>query len=411
MTKQNNESLTMRIFRVLGVILLIVDIFSILFWIYFKTLGKEFVPTAVTSTYVTMVNDPMTGEELPFMEANLYEYRNDSNDQQHENGVAVLELKINSYSGTDKQAIYARGYQAILDNTLNISEIYCYDSYDGVSFLSAKQLEDDYVDDKTYITDIDGETYGVRLDGTYTEYEPSFLKSTWWVISGLFTGWRKDYMERTHVVYEVQYTMRDFMQYLVTMVISSSNGTGESVIPLADLGNYFSVYKEENAQFTTEVAFNTENNSYFTIATDYDRRGMTSYKQSLFKSVAGDSSFNLTGIPEDTDYWKDITTIELTEANFIKREVDDMTYITLNIERVLRLNDTEDITIEISINADKVNGIDYYGLCGLQKISKIYIYSSSSARFYLLDSSLDDTEVNTSDILTSNVTLIDMEVA
>lgn len=395
-------------------ILIFVSLCSIAVFIYFKTIGKEYVPSAMTSTYVTLVKDPLSGEEKPFMEANFYEYVDAGKDfyENFENGNAsngkfynalqVLELRINSYSGTDKQAIYSRGYQLVAysnDSIFAIGNVpiyclYCYDSYDGVSFPSYKQIAEDtdFTDDRTYIADINGETFGVRLDGKYIEIEESWF------------GLVKEEVE-------VQYDMYDFMYALMRMIKGSSNGTGQSRVPLADLGNYFSLYKEENGKFEgTPVSFNTESNAYFTIDTYYNKRGLTSYKQSLFGSVLGNSSFNMTGIPEDIDYWKDTTTRVLNNSHFTTRTEDDKKYISLDLDLVQELSQLKDIEIEITINVDNITGLDYYGLCGL-KIKKLNLVSNKVVNFELLNGALKDTGLEVSGISTTNVTIVNLEVA
>ena len=44
--------------------------------LYYKTVGKDKVPSAITSTYATTVEDPQTGEQLPTIEANYYSNKN-----------------------------------------------------------------------------------------------------------------------------------------------------------------------------------------------------------------------------------------------------------------------------------------------------------------------------------------------
>ena len=44
--------------------------------IYYKTFGKDKIPSAITSTYATTITDPMSGEELPAIQANYYANKN-----------------------------------------------------------------------------------------------------------------------------------------------------------------------------------------------------------------------------------------------------------------------------------------------------------------------------------------------
>ena len=114
--KNKKKTILQRLTQVFGTILIFLMLCSICLLIYFKTFGKEFVPNAITSTYVSTVTNPQNGEELTFMEVNYYEYKNKSNtdlETYAKGGLEVVELRINSYSGTDRQAIYSRGYQLI----------------------------------------------------------------------------------------------------------------------------------------------------------------------------------------------------------------------------------------------------------------------------------------------------------
>ena len=97
--------------RIVNIALVVVTVFLTLMsgvLLYYKTIGKDKVPSAITSTYATTVEDPQTGEQLPTIEANYYSNRND-------NGYEVIELLFNCYSGISKQAIYSRGFQLVIN--------------------------------------------------------------------------------------------------------------------------------------------------------------------------------------------------------------------------------------------------------------------------------------------------------
>ena len=123
--------------------------------LYYKTLGKDKVPSAITSTYATTVEDPQTGEQLPTIEANYYSNRNGK-------GYEVIELLFNCYSGISKQAIYSRGFQLVINE--DGTKLYQYNRYDGVNFETGHEYE---WGDKMII-DINGTTYAVALDGEYS---------------------------------------------------------------------------------------------------------------------------------------------------------------------------------------------------------------------------------------------------
>ena len=61
------KSLALRIVDIAIVIVTVVMTFLSGVLLYYKTIGKDHLPTAVTSTYATTVTDPQTGDELsPF---------------------------------------------------------------------------------------------------------------------------------------------------------------------------------------------------------------------------------------------------------------------------------------------------------------------------------------------------------
>lgn len=380
--------------NIIASIIFFISLASIAMLVYFKSdYGSKYVPKAITSTYVTEVTNPQTGEKLPFIEANVFSNKN-------QKGKEISEIVFNSYSGIDKTAIYSRGFQLITEN--GKQTLFAYDSYDGISFSSGHEYE---WGDK-FLTDIDGKTYGVALDG---KYEVSKIDG--WKLGrtigflGLNLIFEGTDFKTTE---EVKYTFTDFLNYITQMVKSSSAGTGDSIISLADLGNYLHIYDQDSGK---PVGDNTLINSYFTIKVHFDNRGLTMAKQSLFGSVANDSSFNISGITDDKDYWKDTTTINLTEKHFTVRHVEEKQYLTLNLELVKSLSNYENLEVEININANDFDGLDFYALCGLESITKLNIYATELKDFEILNGALKDTILKFEDITTSNINLINLEVA
>lgn len=371
--------------------------------LYYKTLGKDKVPSAITSTYATTVEDPQTGEQLPTIEANYYSNRNGK-------GYEVIELLFNCYSGISKQAIYSRGFQLVINK--DGTKLYQYNRYDGVNFETGHE----YKWGDKMIIDINGTTYAVALDGEYsiTTKTFSFGKAVWHTIAGLFTGY--NYNENAYVydtkVY--QYTFEDLLIKVGQILKSSSNGTGDSVISLVDLGDFLHIYEiDENGQVSGEPIGNrTLTNSYFTMQTHYDNRGMVWAKQSMFESVAGDSQFNISGIADNVDYWKVTSEVELTEKDFVARYLtsENGYYYALSTEKINELKNFKNIEINIDFNISNfkdvnVLGFDYYALYGL-KINSLKISSSTERDFKLLVGSLKDTGLTTID--TVNVNLVNL---
>ena len=195
---------------------------------------------------------------------------------------------------------------------------------------------------------------------------------------------------------------------------SSSNGTGDSVISLVDLGDFLHIYEiDENGQVSGEPVGNrTLTNSYFTMQTHYDNRGMVWAKQSMFGSVAGDSQFNISGIADNVDYWKVTSEVRLTEQDFVARYLtsENGYYYALSTEKINELKNFKNIEINVNFNISNfedvnVLGLVYYALYGL-KIKSLTISSNNQRDFKLLVGSLKDTGLTTID--TVNVNLINI---
>lgn len=392
----------------LVVITVIMLVFSLVY-VYYITIGKNKLPSGVTSTYATTITDPQTGEELPVIEARYYANINKV-------GYEVIELIFNCYSGVGKQGVYSRGFQLVFDKEGNLiqdtgvdgtSDIFQYNKYAGVSF----ETGHDYKWGDKMIIDIDGKTYAVALDGTYSTY------SVYYTVGDFFsTLWGSLTQQEKYIKYHIDekkhnYTFKDLLLKLRDIIRSSSNGTGESIIPLIDLGDFLHIYEvDENGQISGEaVGVNTLQNSYFTMATTYSNSGMIWAKQSMFESVAGDGNFNISGINEDVTYWKSVTNVFLTEKDFEERysTSDNGYYYSLSTETINELKNFDNIEIyidfDISNFEDKnVLGFDYYACYGI-KVKSLTISADSNREFKLMVSSLKDTGLTS--IVTNNVTI------
>lgn len=413
------------------VFLLIVNILLIFFsllsiiatsvLVYFKTAGKDKLPSGVTSTYVTTTTDPFTQEKLPAIQANYYENKNGL-------GYKTIELLFNVYSGISKQAVYGRGFQITwnkeglilpyTDSSGQQSAVYQYNRYDGVDF----ETGHDYKWGDKMFVDIDGKTYAVCLDGTYTTERFIFQG-----YKAIFTGplgwiWGMDYKNKNNFGYVKtethEYTFFDLLNKIGAIIKSSSNGTGDGVISLVDLGDFLHIYEvDEKGQISAEpVNAGTLTNSYFTMQTHYSTTGMVWAKQSLFGSVAGDSQFNISGLVGEVEYWQAIPQVLITEKDFVARysTANDGYYYSLSNSKIEILKKYTDVDIHVDFNISnldvKVLGFDNYALYGL-KLKSITLKSKTQTQFQLLNYCIKDTGIE--DILTSNVELIEngLEVA
>jgi len=409
-----------KIINFLLVFLTVVSVFATGLLAYYKTIGKNKVPTGVTSTYATTIDDQLTGETYYAIEANYYE-------NQNKTGYEVVELLFNCYSGISKQTVYSRGFQICYDTTgkiveyvysngdteYNRSNVFQYNRTQGTSF----ETGHDYEIGTPMLMDINGEVYAVALDGTYSITE---TKTDGWKIArtvltlGINMLFEKDksftYTETTvH-----NYTFEDLLIKIKQIIKSCSNGTGDYVIPLVDLGDFLHVYDiNDDGQISQEsIGINTLQNSYFTIQTHYDTKGMVWSKQSIFGSVAGDSQFNIGGIKEDVDFWQAKNQITLTENDFEARYVtaEQGYYYALPVAKINELKNFDDLEIIIDFNISRLGdvnclGFDYYALYGIE-VSQLKISSNYVCDFTLLVNSLKDTKLTS--IQTNNVTINDL---
>lgn len=369
--------------------------------IYYKTFGKDKIPSAITSTYATTITDPMSGEELPAIQANYYANKNGK-------GHEVIELLFNCYSGVAKQAVYARGFQLVKEN--DEWKLYRYDKYDGVSFETGHE----YNWGDKMIIDIDGKTYAVALDGKYTTYTAKL--DTAKAVGACFTFGLSLLFYDSPALFKAvpvvkNYTFEDLLLKVGSIIKSCSNGTGDSVISLIDLGDFLHIYNvDENGQISAEpIGNDTFINSYFTMATHYDYRGMVWSKQSIFESVAYDNDFNESGLTDETDYWQAHTVITLTENDFESRYVSAESgyYYALSTEKINEIKNFDNVDVDIVFNISNfpevnVLGFDYYALYGI-KVNSLTIKSNTAKEFKLLVNSLKDTGLT--EIITENVSI------
>lgn len=373
------------------IILSIFFSFVILGYIYFITpLGEDKVPSAVTSTYVTCVTNPQTGEELPFMEAQYF-----SGD--YGTGKEMIEVRFNVYSGINMTAIYSRGFQ-LIDN-----RVYYYDTYDSVSF----ETGNEYQWGEKMLTEINGELFGIALDGTYTAVDAGkvagnvLLGPAWWLFEGFY-----------NIESEYNYTITDFLNVMKNIIKSNSNGSGKSTLPLVDLETYIHVYdaSTDNKLSNEQLGERGIQYSYFTVEANYSKSGVLWADQSLFGSIAGDPDYNATDVEHDKNYWQASSSVYLTVDNMGQREstIENGNYLYLSPDQINKLNQYRDIEIIINIDLSNKNiiGFDAFALAGLKNIKEINIISNTRKTFDLQTNCLQNTNFSVDKINTTNVTLI-----
>ena len=407
------KNIPLRIFNVALIILSVVSAVMGCILLYYTTLGKEHIPSAVVSTYASSVTDPLTEEEKPIIEANYYANKNGK-------GYEVIELLFNCYSGVGKQSIYSRGFQIVYDENGEVIP-YVYNDKSESVFQYNRDGDTSFITGHVYswgdpmLIDIDEKLYAVKLDGKYsvTTYSGNVGKCIrTWLFGGInliFEGTDNFTIE---TVTEYNYTFKDLLLKLKDIIKSCSNGTGDYSISLVDLGDFLHIYDidESNGQISgTPVGNNAFVNSYFSMKVHYDNRGMVWADQSIFGSVAGDSQFNISGISKDVDYWKTVTEYKLTEQDFEARytSADNGYYYSLSSDKISELKNFNNIVLVVDFNISNLGnvnvlGFDHYALYGT-KVQSLSIKSKTQKTFNLLVGSLKDTGLTT--ISTENVTI------
>ncbi|MBQ3214190.1 MAG: hypothetical protein IJB10_04220 [Clostridia bacterium] len=367
--------------------------------------------TNSSSTYVASYVDPQTGEDVNPFSLNYYQNYNNT-------GKEVLEWRINGYSDQNMTALYGRGYQLIIDSK-NGNELYFCDTYNGMSWQSMHKY-DEQTDNgqykNSYFVSINNELYAIRLDGTY-KVTKHYTDSKKVARTVFCLGINLLFEDTNYTITETTthyYTIEDIMLKFANMIKSNSNGTGDFVLPVVDLGDYIHVYEvdEEGTVSDEPIGVGGQINSYFSLDIHYDKRGLTYAEQSMFDSVAGDTDFNITGIDFDVNYWESSVIFNIDEDEFVSRysSVDNGYYYALSSDLISELKNYSELEIYIVFNIDdfkniNVLGFDYYALNGIE-VAGLTITSSTQRDFTLLAGALKDTGLTS--ITANNVNIINL---
>lgn len=390
--------------KFLNFVIILITVFATMIdfgYIYFTTWGKDKVPTGLTTSYVSSITDPQTNEDLTVMEVKVLS--NEVN-----NGLPMVEFLINSYTDTSKSAVIGIGFQLVGD------ELYFYNRTNSGSFQSVTEFDQQ---NSVFLIDIDEQLFALKLDGTYEVP----VTDGWKIVRtigtlGLNMFWEGTNFEKieTH-----SYTIEEFMEAIRNTVVSNSNGTGEGILSLVDVSQYFNLYDATtNEQISNEELGNYGlTRSYFDVEYSYSKAGVNWAEQSLFGSVAGDSDYNTSSVDANKDYWQAVSRVELTEEDFERRtsSLNEMDYLYLTSDAIDKMNINTAVEVYISINLDDDNiaGFDYYALANLKNVKKIEISSTNAVEFEILNGALNGTGFDVEEISASNVTLTGsvMEVA
>lgn len=277
-------------------------------------------------------------------------------------------------------------YKSKYANNDNIKHYY-YETYDGISWTGGfgfSELNKPLTRDFAFICKIDNTPYLFQLDGTYEqEVDKTFL--------GIPIG--------TKIVTK-NYDYVDLIFELLSVAKTNSNGVGEYYISF-DLSKYFTnvkAYNEETKQFDKLPSVDIAK-KYCMIKINYSDDGVTNVKQSMFKTIACDSSYGITNV----EYWQERFVFNLNETNLNLRYSDEFKgyFVSLSIADKNMFNDMPRAIVNISINLSNsllvnndinIVGIDYNGFQNLQ-IDTLKILGVGD--FYLQDECLKDTNLDT----------------
>ena len=350
-----------------------------------------------TSTYASSVTDPMTGEKLSPLAVSYFENYNNL-------GKEVVEFKIRAYSDSNKQALYERGYQLIIDEE-NGNDLWYYDTVYGTSFPSGHPYDETTQEGQAkefYYIDIDDELVALKLDGYSTTYKTK--TNGWKIFRTIATlGTNLIFEDTNYEKTEVEthyYTMEELLLGMKDIVKGSSYGSGEYTMPLIDLGEFLHIYEVNNGTIADEpIGSGTLINSYFAVDIKYDRRGLSYAGQSMFGSVANDSNYNVTGIDFDVNYWTSHSIYNISQNDFEMRysELNNGYYFSLSSDLINELKNYDNLDIYINFDLSvfddiSILGFDYYALNGI-KVANLTITSDVNSNFVLMQGSLDGTNI------------------
>lgn len=350
-----------------------------------------------TSTYASSVTDPITGEKLSPLAVSYFENYNNL-------GKEVVEFKIRAYSDSNKQALYERGYQLIIDEE-NGNDLWYYDTVYGTSFPSGHPYDETTQEGQAkefYYIDIDDELVALKLDGYSTTYKTK--TNGWKIFRTIATlGTNLIFEDTNYEKTEVEthyYTMEELLLGMKDIVKGSSYGSGEYTMPLIDLGEFLHIYEVNNGTVADEpIGSGTLINSYFAVDIKYDRRGLSYAGQSMFGSVANDSNYNVTGIDFDVNYWTSHSIYNISQNDFEMRysELNNGYYFSLSSDLINELKNYDNLDIYINFDLSvfddiSILGFDYYALNGI-KVANLTITSDVNSNFVLMQGSLDGTNI------------------
>lgn len=372
--------------KILIVILAIVSVCCISidgWYLYIYLVGSE---KTISKTFKVDGLTLADGSQIYFMELEYFANSNNT-------GYEAFEIKFNYYMDDDK-TIYTHGLQYISESSIDfefshndIKESKVVDSsgslgwkkkyyncqnsyvpssstkvYDYASFENSQYLfATNPINLNTYFKiEIGDDLYLMQFKGVDTPMDATTEMGT---VRTYHNIWHPDIYHNMYYIYDINY----MSMYLFNAVKTGKYGTNEDYV--FEFGNWFNYYKsngdgtysENKTDYDNVVKLSGDIRSYYKFRIKLHENGLTRSQDSMFNSIAGNQSLNLTDDYVGEDYFVGRTIIDCNISSF-----DFVTVVDNNV--ALKLKDAfisyydkykKLIKLNVVIDLDLMNELGY----------------------------------------------------
>lgn len=376
-TKSRPQSFVQNILIIIAAIIVAICLVIDVWFIYIKLLGPQKI---ISTTYIVGMQEAENETSEPFIEIKYHSNENN-------NGYECLDIKYNFLLDEEKSSLYSQGIQYVANSQKQSKNFnfefyadpsskqsspykklfglpirkfyYAFGTFDSTNNYTKREYQsiDNYETttlstnpistNSSFKLEIDNDIYMVKFRGnkdlTSTdvsdEKKQDYLNKTYItqesfdVLSNIFTLDFADY----HYLYDVNFLNKSLFESLESV----KSGTTQTIVyDFPDIFDYYK-YNKETQQYSEErekdtSKLQTEIRNFYQIKVTVSKDGIQKSSESLFNSVNGNSTFNLTG-----DYSKN--------QFFVGRSI---IYATLND---FKLVDNQDKTYSIKLNENFIN--------------------------------------------------------
>lgn len=413
--------------KILVIITAVITVFCVGICSWYAYIQFFYPEKIITNTYEVGLQETTSGEARPFIEVQYFTNEN-------KNGLETFEIKFNYLLDENQEEFFSQGLQFVADSiNTNINFEYLVDSsqtqgelmggsagwYTGSrqyayfgSYRTAEgssifnyMSQDDYENtsistnplstDSAFRIQLGEDLFLMKFKGAEIEKnELSFQSSE-----------KADYKFFLIFGYDIinnYYTYADpyFFSYLIFNSMDSvANGTNHNMIfEFGDLFNYYLYDENSNSYSNTEYenmdSVLQQMQSYYSIKITKSADGLRDSDESLFKTVKGNSGFNLNGDYSSGDYFtgESIFTADIYDFDFVKL-LNDSYVLKFKNSFIETYKNFKNMKLNIEINLDilKNLNIQFAGFAddsGVEnfKINKIYTLET-------VDGQLIETEI------------------